>query len=160
MTWNGGMLGPFRGRGGYNSSSNNNSGFGKHVVFNNKKCVINFSISAVIYQICFKPKYITGECRNKYNKEFVPSYPPPSYNLYQTSTPRATQLTTCKDEMADQGWYLDSSATYHLTNNLQNLNHAIEYSGNQLLHVGNGEGLKIPHIGYTGFKYPVILCCI
>lgn len=89
MTWNGGMLGPFRGRGGFNSSSNNNSGFGKHV-FNNKKGVLNSSISAVIYQICFKPKYITAECRNNYNKEFVPSYPPPSYNLYQTSTLRAT----------------------------------------------------------------------
>ena len=46
---------------------------------------------------------------------------------------------------------MDSGATHHLTNNLQNLNMGMKYSGNQLLHVGNGEGLNISHIGYACF---------
>ena len=51
--------------------------------------------------------------------------------------------------MVDQGWYIDSMTTHHLTNNLQNLNIGGEYSGNQLLHIGNGQGLHISCIGYT-----------
>ena len=51
--------------------------------------------------------------------------------------------------MVDQGWYIDSVAIYHLTNNLQKLNFGKEYSGNQLLHVCTGEGLHISHISYT-----------
>ena len=89
----------------------------------------------------------------------MPYYNPHSgYNSYQNlgprasypnSTPRAAFLATSEGDMADQGWYIDSGATHHLTNSLQNLNLGREYSGNQLLHVGNGQGLNIIHIGYT-----------
>lgn len=40
-------------------------------------------------------------------------------------------------------------ATHHLIKNLQNLNLGSEYSDNQQLHVGNGQGLHISHIGST-----------
>ena len=38
------------------------------------------SASAVICQICFKPRHTAIEYKNKYNKEFVPSYLASNYN--------------------------------------------------------------------------------
>lgn len=113
----------------------------------------------MICQIYFKPKYTAAERRNKFNKEFAPYYNPySSYNSYQNPKPRASYtnsaprtafLTISEGDMADQGQYIDSEAMHHLTNILQNLNLGREYSGNQLLYVGNGQGLHITHIGYT-----------
>lgn len=54
--------------------------------------------------------------------------------------------------MAYQRWYLDSRATHHINNSLQNLNLRNEYSGNQLLHVGNGQEFQTSHIGYACFN--------
>lgn len=54
--------------------------------------------------------------------------------------------------MADQGWYLDSGATHHLTNASQNLNDGKIYLGSNSLLVSNGQGLKITHTGYICFK--------
>lgn len=76
------------------------------------------SIAAVICQICFKPKHTAAECRNRYNKEFVPSYSPSSYNPFQNSAPRTAYLISSECGLVDQGWYLDNGATHHLTNNL------------------------------------------
>ncbi|KAH9752513.1 retrovirus-related pol polyprotein from transposon RE1 [Citrus sinensis] len=41
---------------------------------------------------------------------------------------------------ADEGWYLDSGATHHLTNSMGNLNIRDEFRGNEKLIIGNGEG--------------------
>lgn len=51
-------------------------------------------------------------------------------------------FATSKGGMADQRLYMDSGTAHHLTNNLQSLNFGMEYSSNQLLYVGNGEGLN------------------
>ena len=51
--------------------------------------------------------------------------------------------------IADQGWYLDSGATHHLTNNVQNIAEGKPYIGSQLLLVSNGEEFNITHIGCT-----------
>ncbi|KAH9646728.1 retrovirus-related pol polyprotein from transposon RE1 [Citrus sinensis] len=135
-----------QGRGDWNDSGN--GVFGQNGAFNSNKGAQNSP--AVICQICFKPRHTAAECRNRFNKDFTPAYPPSNFNPYQSNT-KAAFLTTSEGGLADQGWYLDSGATHHLTNNLQNLNMGMEYSGNQLLHVGNGEGLNISHIGYACF---------
>ena len=48
----------------------------------------------------------------------------------------------------DGNWYLDSSATNHITNDPNNLNLGSEYHGKNKLHVGNGVGLHIRHRGH------------
>ncbi|KAH9803881.1 retrovirus-related pol polyprotein from transposon RE1 [Citrus sinensis] len=54
---------------------------------------------------------------------------------------------------ADEGWYLDSGATHHLTNSMGNLNIRDEFRGNEKLIIGNGEGLSITHIGDSYFSF-------
>lgn len=56
---------------------------------------------------------------------------------------------TTSEGVADQGWFLDSGATHHLTYTVQNLSDCKIYFGLNLLTVGNGQGLQITHIGYT-----------
>ena len=58
--------------------------------------------------------------------------------------------------MADQGWYIDSGVTHHITNNLQNMHIGNEYSGNQLLLVGNGQGLLFHILVMHIFKHHAI----
>ncbi|KAH9670341.1 putative LRR receptor-like serine/threonine-protein kinase [Citrus sinensis] len=51
--------------------------------------------------------------------------------------------------VADDGWYLDSGATHHLTNNMENLQISEEFKGTDQLIIGNGEGLSITHVGFA-----------
>ena len=48
-------------------------------------------------------------------------------------------------------WFLDSGATNHVTHDLGNLNSSVEYNGNSKIHMGNGIGLEISHIGLSVF---------
>ncbi|KAH9678443.1 retrovirus-related pol polyprotein from transposon RE1 [Citrus sinensis] len=50
---------------------------------------------------------------------------------------------------ADEGWYLDSRATHHLTNNMANMHVSNEFRGNDKLIIGDGKGLSITHVGNT-----------
>ena len=46
-------------------------------------------------------------------------------------------------------WYPDTATNYHITPDLANLNIAHDYNEHDQLHVGNGQGLQITHIGIT-----------
>lgn len=52
----------------------------------------------------------------------------------------------------EMNWYLDSSASNHVTHDFGNLNIAGEYQENENLQVGNGTGLEILHIGDSVLK--------
>lgn len=55
---------------------------------------------------------------------------------------------------ANEWWYLDNGATYHLTNNIANMHVREEFIGLGQLVIGNGQDLPIIHIGdaYFGYK--------
>ncbi|KAL9426217.1 hypothetical protein AB3S75_033067 [Citrus x aurantiifolia] len=50
---------------------------------------------------------------------------------------------------ADEGWYLDSGATHHLTNSMANMHVSNEFRGNDKLIIGDGKCLSITHVGNT-----------
>lgn len=54
---------------------------------------------------------------------------------------------------ANEGWYLDSGVTHHLTNNMANMNVREKFKGSYQLIIGNGQGLTITHIGDAYFSY-------
>ncbi|KAH9667511.1 retrovirus-related pol polyprotein from transposon RE1 [Citrus sinensis] len=127
-----GNTGGFIGNGGFNSGNpGSSSGFDRGGGRGNITC-----------QICFKPYHSAADCRNRFNRNFFPNSP------MQNQGPRTTYMAT-SEGAADQGWYLDSGAIHHLTNNVQNLVEGNPYNGTQLLFVGNGQGLNITHIGCT-----------
>ena len=55
---------------------------------------------------------------------------------------------------SDADWYPDSGATNHVTSELQNLDLKTEYHGSEQLHIGDGKGLLIKHIGQSSFQSP------
>jgi histone deacetylase 1/2 len=48
----------------------------------------------------------------------------------------------------EPAWYMDTGATDHITNDLDRLHIRERYNGNEQVHVGNGAGLHISHIGH------------
>lgn len=50
-------------------------------------------------------------------------------------------------------WYLDSGATHHMTNDLNNLTSYFPYKGFNSLHIGDGHGMRICHIGSCTLPY-------
>jgi histone deacetylase 1/2 len=51
-------------------------------------------------------------------------------------------------------WFLKSSANQHVTPDLATLTTSEPYLGNDNLHVGDGKGLPISHIGHTKIYTP------
>jgi hypothetical protein len=56
-------------------------------------------------------------------------------------------------------WYPDSGAMHHLTSDMSNLNLIAEvYTRTDQIHIGNGKGLSIHHIGNTRLLPPSLNC--
>ena len=56
------------------------------------------------------------------------------------------------DGPADANWYLDSSVTHHLTNDINNMRVSKAFTGISKLVVGNGARLNMTHIGSAALK--------
>ncbi|KAM1925907.1 hypothetical protein ACFX13_033144 [Malus domestica] len=61
------------------------------------------------------------------------------------------------NHMADLYWYLDTSATYHMTGNGANLQDLVPYNGSSSVLLGNGDALSIAHTHYTHWTLNVVL---
>jgi hypothetical protein len=86
-------------------------------------------------QLCNKVGHTAARCYHRFD------------HAYQVSSPPAAFLTV-NQPSPDINWYPDTASTHHLTNDLTNLNiTADEYTGNEQIRVGNGQGLKILHTG-------------
>ncbi|KAL9438517.1 hypothetical protein AB3S75_024229 [Citrus x aurantiifolia] len=82
------------------------------------------------------------------------TYNPLSYSSYpSTDAVIPEAYLTNYEGPADEGWYLDSGATHHLTNSMANMNVREEFRGSDQLVIGNGQGLPITHIGNACFTY-------
>ena len=56
------------------------------------------------------------------------------------------------EEEKDPTFYVDSGATTHITNNLGKMTQITPYNGNDAIVVGNGEALRMSHIGEVRLK--------
>ena len=141
---------------GYQSSNqrgggnwNNNNGPSN---FNSGKPSVNpkpqWNASKPTCQICLRPGHTANICWKL--EEFITSgayRPPPNRG------PKTAYLANM-DAPFDNNWYLDSGATHHLTNDMNNMNGAEPFAGNSKLIVGNGVGLCITHIGSAVLRMP------
>lgn len=79
-------------------------------------------------QICRKTGHETFDCWHRFEQSFT--------------QPQANTTST-----AQNGWLLDFGATNHITNNLNNLTMASDYTGTDSLIIDNGKGFKIAQVG-------------
>jgi hypothetical protein len=54
----------------------------------------------------------------------------------------------------DTNWYTDTGATDHITGNLEKLMICDRYHGKDKIHMANGEGMHISHIGHSSIQTP------
>lgn len=109
-------------------------------------------------QICGVTCHIAEKCYYRFDPDFVPflkqgsssqgSYKPPSQR------PVAAAATANSESPNDDWCYPDSGASHHVTSELGNLSLGSEYHGHGKVHMGNGEGLSIPHIGTSRICSP------
>ncbi|KAH9766800.1 retrovirus-related pol polyprotein from transposon RE1 [Citrus sinensis] len=92
---------------------------------------------SIVCQICFKHNHTAADCKDRFNRNFVLNFSVQGNFLGQNQTSRAAFMAT-SEGVADQGWYLDSGATHHLTNNVENLAEGKPYFGSQLLPIHKG----------------------
>lgn len=90
------------------------------------------------------PPYIPG--LQPYSQA-MPAHP----NPFSSMPPMSAMATTPGSVPEDKGWYPDSEATNHVTNDLTSLNTCATYSGVAKLFIGNGTGVSVQHIGYVFF---------
>jgi hypothetical protein len=115
---------------GHGSSSNNR---GRGSYFSND----NASSSRPTCQICGKLGHTTIRCYQR-QESTSPSESQHSPQAYYSSPALPTE----------DNRYLDTEATHHVTNELQHLYLSTEdYHGQDQIHVGDGTGLPITHIG-------------
>ena len=91
-------------------------------------------------QLCNIWGHVAGDCRNRYNPEF------------KTNTQRsgnAASTSTAPSSTDTPPWLMDSGATDHLTSHLERLQFHDRYGGKDQVHVANGAGLSISHIGHS-----------
>ncbi|KAK9182734.1 hypothetical protein WN944_025880 [Citrus x changshan-huyou] len=106
-------------------------------------------------QVCFTIGHTADICKDRFNKDFVPVMRYPHQSNYNQvfnqgySQRNMSAYMATPETVMDDGWYLDSGATHHLTNDLNNLSISEPYEGNEKLIIGNGYGLTISHIGST-----------
>ncbi|CAL2255962.1 unnamed protein product [Prunus armeniaca] len=95
-------------------------------------------------QICSKRGHTTANCYFRHeassSKHGSQGQAPPS-NL--------SAMTAQTSYVPDQVWIADNGASNHMVSDISSLNHVAPCESTEQVIVGNGEGLKIKHIGTT-----------
>ena len=90
----------------------------------------------VHYELCFSFSHTTPHC-----SQFRSNTQQPSTHLAVGNISVAT-------------WFPDTDANQHVTSDLPTLTDFAPYLGNDYLHIGDGKGLDISHIGHTTLHSP------
>ncbi|GAB2296184.1 hypothetical protein Dimus_038408 [Dionaea muscipula] len=113
------------------------------------------SKSLITCQFCDKKGHVAKDC---YTAKRLMGLPIP---------PRAHVSTAGNKASANQTWILDSSASHHVTSDLDNLSLHQPYEGPDDIVIGDGTGLPITHTGLTSlfspthtFKLSDVLCAL
>jgi hypothetical protein len=146
-TWRG-RGGPMRGCGrarggssGHHDGALGHGGFtrggGRSVGYNNNNLTAQ---SDALCQVCFKRNHTTAECWHIFDENFVPD--------------QHLAATAATSYGIDTNWYVDTSATDHITGELDKLTMKNNYTGEDQIHTASGTGMEISHIGLATVYTP------
>ena len=74
------------------------------------------------------------------------------YSYQSEEILQALAAMALHEEEKDPNFYVDSGATAHITNDPGKMSQVIPYKGHDAIFVGNGEALRISHIGEARLK--------
>lgn len=90
-----------------------------------------------ICQICNKRGHSASSCWHRLNVNYVP----------QTTSSNNRAMVAASDSATNNNWFLDSGASAHLTNSLDNLSIASPYQGSDSITIGDGRSMSIANSG-------------
>lgn len=138
-------------RGSYENFNNSGRVRGRNRTFHNK----------VVCQLCGKSGHTVQKCYHRFDISFsrlnnISNTPGQSLNASNSSSnvssSNMTAMVAAQPEFLDDScWFSNSGATNHFTNDIGQLSINSEYNGSGRIHMGNGTGLPISHIGHTTF---------
>uniref|UniRef100_A0A803NPY8 Integrase catalytic domain-containing protein n=1 Tax=Cannabis sativa TaxID=3483 RepID=A0A803NPY8_CANSA len=120
------------------------------------------SQSRPLCQLCLRYGHTAPVCHYRYDRNWVTpkqgsnnssatnnNNPPRAYMAEHEFDydPQAFATSFIPDFGDDSGWFVDTGATNHVTNGLENLDSAVAYPGSEGLAVGDGKKLLISNIG-------------
>lgn len=94
------------------------------------------------------------QCYHRFDQHFQPQSNNQYYSQGQKSNVSMTAMFVVPEMNYDQGRYLDSRASNHVTPYCRNLMHNNEYNGQEHIHMANGKGLNVKHVGYSIVNSP------
>lgn len=136
--------------------------------------------SNVQCQVCSKVGHSALNCWHRFNQQFQPTVhpsnpytatpwlvPPVPYGQFpanvwtrpQAPQPRSssaypspsTFIANTAPSTSAASWYPDSGASYHVTNDANNLQQVTPFEGHEQIYIGNGQGLVINSAGSSQF---------
>lgn len=104
--------------------------------------------SRPVFQIFGKTGHLASVCYYRTYFNYMGSVPNQNKQSVSQSNPYATYIATL-ESVTDQAWCLDTGASLHVTNDINQLQHVNKYHGKTRLTIGNGNSLHIHHLGTT-----------
>lgn len=122
-------------RGDYNNNSQNQGGHG------NNSSGQGGRGSCPTCHICGKNNHTAAKCYHRFD------------HLYQVDEGHFAQVVVMTSSyQVDPNWYIDTSATDHITSDLDRLTVREKYHGGDQVQVSNGAGLHISHVGHCSIN--------
>jgi hypothetical protein len=85
-------------------------------------------------QLCGKEGHIVHRCWKRFDRNFH-------------GEEKSTNIIAAPSYGVDTLWYADSTATDHVTGELDKLNMREKYHGQDQVHIADGSGMHITHVG-------------
>ncbi|KAF7811615.1 Retrovirus-related Pol polyprotein from transposon TNT 1-94 [Senna tora] len=104
-------------------------------------------------QVCGRMGHIGVNCYNRFNQSFTEATLVQFISQNQNSQNKqnggvsAEALLATPETLNDDAWFADNDASNHLTNDVSNLQVKQSYDGGEQVHIANGSGSDIVHIG-------------
>lgn len=108
----------------------------------------------IICQLCGKSGHAVWSCYHRFDYNFQPQQFQNTQTGPSNTKPQVSAMVASANSTYDPSWYVDSGASSHITPGAQNLLPKTDYSGPEVVQVGNGAGLQIKSIGHSFINFP------
>ena len=85
--------------------------------------------------MCYKKGHLAVDCWHRYDENFIPD--------------ERLVAAASAAYIVNTNWYTDTSATDHVTSDLETLSFRKKYKGGDHIHTTSGAGMEIKHVGHT-----------